>query len=261
MGPIYQRTGHIGEVTTGINAFRAEIRGLTQAYTRTICERASPACRANFGDARCKVVLATYTVAGAVTAVNAASPQTFYDTSLTQPGPAAGVAITGITNANPCVITMANGSLNLAEGQPVTLSGIVGMPKLNQVTVAYGPSGNTFHLHLDTTDTSAYGVYVSGGLVTPYGGSSGYFDFGLVTWLTGANAGLAAMEVKAYVPGQVTLQLPPPYPIVIGDTYSIHAGCDKLLATCRDRFNNLLNMRAEPYLPGMDRMIQVGRSK
>lgn len=51
---------------------------------------------------------------------------------------------------------------------------------------------------------------------------------GLVTWLTGANAGLA-MEVKDQsAAGDVILQSDMPYPVAIGDTYSIHAGCNKL---------------------------------
>ena len=30
------------------------------------------------------------------------------------------------------------------------------------------------------------------------------------------------------------------------------AGCDKRLATCIDRFANVLNFRGEPYVPGQD---------
>jgi hypothetical protein len=50
-----------------------------------------------------------------------------------------------------------------------------------------------------------------------------------------------------------------PYLPAIGDTYSMHAGCDYSLETCRDRFNNILNMRAEPYVPGVDRLVQIGK--
>jgi uncharacterized phage protein (TIGR02218 family) len=258
MGPHYLRTGRLGEMVAELGTVKQEILGLAQAYTRTICELTSPACRAKLGDARCTVDLGPFTFSGTVASVNA-DGITFYDGGLTQDGPGGGVAITGITNANPCVITMADGSLNLAEGQPITLSAIVGMPRLNQVTVAHSPGGATFQLDLDTTDTALWGTYASGGTVTPYGGGSGYFDHGLVTWTSGANVG-RSMEIKAYVPGQVTLQLPMPHAIAIGDTYSIVAGCDKTLPTCRDRFDNVVNMRAEPYIPGMDQLLQVGRS-
>jgi hypothetical protein len=67
------------------------------------------------------------------------------------------------------------------------------------------------------------------------------------------------MEVQSYVPGQWTLELPMPYLPAIGDTYSMHAGCDYSLETCRDRFSNLVNMRAEPYVPGVDKLVQIGK--
>jgi len=61
------------------------------------------------------------------------------------------------------------------------------------------------------------------------------------------------------VPGQVTLALPMPYTIAVADTYSIAAGCDKSFTTCRDRFDNVLNFRGEPYVPGVDKLVQIGR--
>jgi Phage conserved hypothetical protein BR0599/Ubiquitin-activating enzyme E1 FCCH domain len=195
-----------------------------------------------------------------VDSVNADN-QTFYSASLTQAGPSAGVAITGISNANPGIVTMADDSLHLIEGQAVTISGVAGMEIINTVTIARNPVGNTFELGIDTTDTGDYPPYTSGGTVTPLGSNTGYFDFGMVTWVTGENAGLS-MEIKAYVPGQVTLALPMPFPISSGspqDTFVISAGCDKSFTTCRDRFNNVVNFRGEPYVPGIDKLIQVGR--
>lgn len=260
MGPIYKRVGWLGEVSAGRLSFRAELRGLMQLYTRSLVELTSPMCRAKLGDARCKVDLAgspTYTFGAAVTDVNDDN-QTFGAAALTQSGPTSGLAITNVSNANPGVVTMLDDSLHLVEGQPVTLSGIVGPSTLNTVTVAHNPSGNTFELGIDTSDTGLYPAYVSGGTVTPLGSGAGYFDFGIVTWRTGANEGLS-MEVKAFVPGQVTLALPMSYEIQIGDTFDITAGCDKSLTTCRDKFHNVVNFRGEPYLPGTDKVVQVGR--
>lgn len=266
MGPLYQRVGWLGEVATGRTMFHAELRGLMQLYTRTLVELTSPMCRANLGDARCGVDLVNdspaFTVAAAVDSVNADN-QTFCSAALTAPGPSAGVAITGITNANPGIVTMADDSLKLVANQAVTIAGVLGMVTINTVTIARNPSGATFSLGIDTSDTGDYPPYTSGGTVTPLGGGTGYYDYGVVTWVTGANAGLS-MEVKAYVPGQITLALPMPYPISDGspsDTFTITAGCDKSLTTCRDRFANVVNFRGEPYLPGTDRIVQVGRSK
>lgn len=40
--------------------------------------------------------------------------------------------------------------------------------------------------------------------------------------------------------------------MAVGDTFHIVPGCDKRLATCRDRYANVINFRGEPYLPGQD---------
>lgn len=74
---------------------------------------------------------------------------------------------------------------------------------------------------------------------------------GLLTWATGANAGLA-MEVKSASAGSITLALPMPYDIAAGDTYSVASGCDKNLSTCRDTFANTVNFRGFPHIPGVD---------
>lgn len=34
--------------------------------------------------------------------------------------------------------------------------------------------------------------------------------------------------------------------------------CDKTLSTCKNRFNNVINFRAEPHLPGNDQVNQIG---
>lgn len=33
--------------------------------------------------------------------------------------------------------------------------------------------------------------------------------------------------------------------------------CDKQLSTCRDTFHNVINFRGEPFVPGIDRLLQV----
>lgn len=87
--------------------------------------------------------------------------------------------------------------------------------------------------------------------------ASGYFDFGKITFTSGANAGLS-MEVKEFLQGDaIRLMLPMPHAITIGDTYSLQAGCDKTLSTCASRFSNAVNFRGEPHVPGIDNMLQT----
>ncbi len=80
------------------------------------------------------------------------------------------------------------------------------------------------------------------------------FDYGLLTWTSGPNAGLA-MEVKSFIAKQFTLWLPMPHAIAVGDTYSVYKGCDKRFSTCQSKFNNVVNFGGFPYLPGVDRIL------
>ncbi|MBK3396416.1 DUF2163 domain-containing protein [Methylobacterium ajmalii] len=84
---------------------------------------------------------------------------------------------------------------------------------------------------------------------------SRWFEAGRLVWTSGANAG-AAVEVRAHglAGGLASLDLwePMPAPISPGDTFQVVAGCDKSLASCRDKFANVLNFRGFPDLPGND---------
>lgn len=82
--------------------------------------------------------------------------------------------------------------------------------------------------------------------------ADGWFTAGKLTFTSGANAGLS-IEVKAHrVSGGVELWQAMPNPIVAGDTFTVTAGCDKRFATCHDRFNNIVNFRGFPHIPGND---------
>lgn len=86
--------------------------------------------------------------------------------------------------------------------------------------------------------------------------AAGYFTGGEVRWLTGANAGLKR-EVKEFANKQIILALPMPYAIANGDTFNVLAGCDKLFATCKAKFNNVANFRGEPHIPGTDAILKT----
>lgn len=81
--------------------------------------------------------------------------------------------ITGITKANPGVVTVSSVSptntLTLVNGMTVTISGVVGMTQVNtnRYMVA-NISGATFQLYDlfgNPVDTSGFGTYTSGGIV------------------------------------------------------------------------------------------------
>lgn len=87
------------------------------------------------------------------------------------------------------------------------------------------------------------------------GFADSWFTAGKLTFTGGANAGLA-VEVKSHrVTAEgvaIDLWQAMPEPLVAGDTFVVTAGCDKLFVTCRDRFNNALNFRGFPHIPGND---------
>ena len=82
----------------------------------------------------------------------------------------------------------------------------------------------------------------------------GWFDYGMLTWTSGANAA-RSVEVKTFAGGAFVLFDSMPGAIAAGDAYSAHAGCDKRLATCKAKFANVRNFRGEPFVPGPDSML------
>jgi uncharacterized phage protein (TIGR02218 family) len=88
------------------------------------------------------------------------------------------------------------------------------------------------------------------------GFAEGWFAQGVLTWLSGPNAGDAgAVKVDLLAAGgerRLTLWQAPGYPAEPGDRFRVVAGCDKRAATCREKFGNFLNFRGFPHLPGED---------
>lgn len=166
-GGMLMRKGTTGQVEIGRSNYRAELRGMMQPLQQTFGNVYTSPCKANLGDAKCKVNIATYTVTGAVTALGSARSFT------------------------------------------------------------------------DSSRADAAGTYSAGKL----------------TWTSGLNNGLS-MEVKTFATGGVfTLQQPMPYAIAVGDTYSVSRGCDKKSTTCQTNFNNIINFRGFPFIPGKDKLM------
>ena len=91
--------------------------------------------------------------------------------------------------------------------------------------------------------------------------ANGYFNYGVVEFTSGNNAGLS-MEVKDYkLGGNITLALPMPYEIEAGDDFEIITGCDKHINTCINKFNNAVNFRGEPHVPGLDAIMKTAGTR
>ncbi|WP_223191695.1 DUF2163 domain-containing protein [Propionispora hippei] len=106
-------------------------------------------------------------------------------------------------------------------------------------------------LSLLTTFGQVMQVNQNGTIQTNLSQSKGYFDYGVMTFNTGGNSG-CQYEVKTFEDGLLTLFLPATFSVAIGDTFSITPGCDGNFSTCRKKFNNGMNFRGEPHIPGND---------
>lgn len=86
------------------------------------------------------------------------------------------------------------------------------------------------------------------------GAAAATYDLGVVTFTSGANAGISR-TVRKYetVAGtgvnRITLMGPLPAAVAIGDAYSISKGCDRQQSTCNTKFSNLARFRGTPYVP------------
>ena len=74
-----------------------------------------------------------------------------------------------------------------------------------------------------------------------------YYTGASITFTSGNNTGLT-YEVKNHAANQIELYLPTAFIVAAGDTYSITAGCDKTLTTCKNKFNNVANFGGFPSI-------------
>lgn len=81
------------------------------------------------------------------------------------------------------------------------------------------------------------------------------FAGGSLEWTSGANAG-RRQRLRAHARDSRGARLlfwtEPSAPVAPGDAFTVLPGCDKVFATCRDRFANQRNFRGFPHMPGDD---------
>jgi uncharacterized phage protein (TIGR02218 family) len=89
---------------------------------------------------------------------------------------------------------------------------------------------------------------------------TGYFSYGTITFTSGNNNGFTT-EIREFTNGAFALFIPTPKALQVGDSYTAIAGCDKRLDTCIARFNNAVNFRGEPYVPGTDKILETSATR
>jgi len=82
-----------------------------------------------------------------------------------------------------------------------------------------------------------------------------WFARGQLVFVGGGNDGVR-LEIKTHGVGDlgVVIELwnEPPQAVAVDDAFAVTAGCDKHIATCRQKFANAVNFRGFPDMPGND---------
>lgn len=239
-GAIKLRRGQIGEVRSEGGRFIAELRSLTERFSQEIGALYAPACRTDLGDAKCKVGLDPPTW----------QPATAY---AVRPARDAGVGATvkpSLFNDRHyrCVQAGTSG------GSEPAWALALGAQTPDGSAVWETVRALTIDAAVDTvTDNRSFAVTYSGdapdALLT-----GGLASFGAGS----ANAGMK-MEIKSWslATRTITLFLPMPFAVAAGDPVTIAAGCNKALSVCRATFDNVLNFRGEPFVPGNDLLFRT----
>lgn len=83
----------------------------------------------------------------------------------------------------------------------------------------------------------------------------GWFNRGRVRVLTGAAAGIVGVvkfDKVEVTSRRLELWVDFARAPAVGDTIRLEAGCDKVARTCQGKFNNFINFRGFPHIPGED---------
>jgi uncharacterized phage protein (TIGR02218 family) len=86
--------------------------------------------------------------------------------------------------------------------------------------------------------------------------ATGWYDGGELAGTGGVNAG-QTVAVRSWdaATSMLSLFLPALYPMQAGDAFTIRPGCDKSFATCQAKFDNVINFRGFPHVPGTDQVL------
>ncbi len=82
--------------------------------------------------------------------------------------------------------------------------------------------------------------------INSFDNTDGEYAMGNIVWATGSNAGLKsviyqwiASDPNATTSRLITLLHPVPFAMQVGDSFSADVGCDGLIGTCKNKFNNV----------------------
>jgi uncharacterized phage protein (TIGR02218 family) len=85
----------------------------------------------------------------------------------------------------------------------------------------------------------------------------GWYRDGTVEWTTGDNAG-SIHAIADYIEAsrRIVLLIPTQNDVQVGDRAIVRVGCDGLIGTCRDKFDNVVNFGGDPFAPSAQQIIE-----
>lgn len=239
------RTGTLGEVTAADDGtYSCELRGLTQALQQRVGGLFQPECRADLGDSRCRVPLRPGRVARAAA---------YLPGQVVRPPPGPN----GWTEEENGVIWRCVAPGATAPAAPDYAGGAGALVQDGAAAFRAEPAWTRAGRVDFVGSPSGFAASPGFGLDDPRA-ASGWYDGGVLVFETGANAGdHLALEVLSWNAETRAFALlePARFAVAPGDRFRVSPGCDKRRRTCRDRYDNVVNMRAEPDLPGLDSLL------
>jgi len=240
--------GSVSEDTNRIIVFA--VQGPLSGLKAPMCEVHTVVCRARLGDARCKVPLAVDDVAR-----NTAYFKKDTNSSLTagpwdtwarkQEGGSYNDRVYECTTAGTTAATAPTYPTTI--GDTVTDGTAVFTCRQAWLCAASGEALDFFNIQLDADPSIDVAV-------------SPNFTLGNIIPRTG-DLKDTLIPIKFYDPDTfivTTWQPFAPSNFPSGTVFEIHPGCDRLMTTCINTFNNLNNFRGTPYAPNSD--LQTGRA-
>lgn len=95
------------------------------------------------------------------------------------------------------------------------------------------------------------------------GFDEGWFGFGTALWTSGRRLGIGdQILTHARIGGADILEFAAPVGdwVVLGDTLTARAGCDRRFASCAAKFANTVNFRGFPHIPGNDFVLRYPKA-
>ena len=225
--------GQVGDITADDRGSCAiECRGLTQLARAQVAPKYQPTCRVDLGTEKCGIPImpddvarsTAYAVGDVVRKKTGGSGWTHYNNVYYECTTAGTTASGAVTYTTTVGATTTDGTAVFTCRNAWLRYGVV-------ATVV-----DEFNFTATLTEPRAV---------------NDWFKWGCVIWRSGLSAG-TMVECRGWVQSTstVTIMMPTIGTIAPGDEFEIFAGCDKRASTCSTRFNNILNFRGEPHVPG-----------